>query len=566
MAQLKTVKLGEVVESKTNPRKTFDKEALADLTASIKEQGVLVPLIVRANASKKLEIIAGARRFRAAKAAGLKEIRVLVSSMTDAQALEAQVIENLQREDIHPMDEADGYRALMDRLKYDADQVADKVGKSASYVYQRLKLADLKGKARQSFIDGQLTAGHAILIARLSEKQQAQALEKCTMTEGGWQEPKRKYLIGVRDLSAWIAREIHRKLSAAPWKKDDAGLLRKAGPCSTCPKRAGNDPGLYEDVAGKDTCTDGACYALKMGAFIIRKRKELEDVGHKVVNLSRESWTNFKNVLSDRQWSKTKKPVEKLEDCGGLRKGIVVEGRDMGHVVDVCTKYGCRKKTHGWPSHTYGSGQASQSEKDWKKQHEAQQRREKVKREITRRTREDVYCRVIRLVSHLGKKEQQLLAACMGGFGFADGIDNCLDLKEVGLEGIPTGTPTSMKDFSKMNETQLARYMVATALASDIQEWGKAVHLEEAAKLYTVPMAKIEEHYKVVVKQEIKHAEQVKKWKARKASKKRSFDEPTCKACGCIEKKACPGGCSWVELNESTNVGLCSACAPPEKD
>jgi len=145
-------------ESKTNPRRHQDPAAFAELVKSVEQRGVLVPLLVRAIATHKddYEIVAGWRRYKAAQKVGVKELPVRIMPLTDIEVLEIQVIENLQREDVHPLDEARGYAVLMEKANYDVEGIAAKVGKSASYVYQRLKLTELIEPAKKSFLGGRV--------------------------------------------------------------------------------------------------------------------------------------------------------------------------------------------------------------------------------------------------------------------------------------------------------------------------------------------------------------------------------------------------------------------------
>lgn len=174
MAQeTKQVPLSQLRESPGNPRKLFGD--LAGLAASIKAQGILQPLVAR-EVDGHLELVFGHRRFRAAKLAGLKSVPVVVRALGDIEVAEAQLVENLQREDVHPLELASGYRALMDRgLK--AEQVASRVGVSESSVYAALKLLDLVPEAQKAFLSGRLEAAHARAVARVKgERLQLAAL------------------------------------------------------------------------------------------------------------------------------------------------------------------------------------------------------------------------------------------------------------------------------------------------------------------------------------------------------------------------------------------------------
>lgn len=167
--------LDRVIPSKTNPRHTFDQAKLAELTESVRRHGVLQPILVRPKGAG-FELVAGERRYRAAKAAGLAEVPASVRELSDVAVLELQVIENLQREDIHPLEEAQGYRRLLETKEYTVARIAERIGRSAVYVYDRVKLLKLTKEAQALFMDGKITAGHAVILARLKPADQKRAM------------------------------------------------------------------------------------------------------------------------------------------------------------------------------------------------------------------------------------------------------------------------------------------------------------------------------------------------------------------------------------------------------
>lgn len=207
------VPLARLVESSLNPRQHVDAQKLQDLAASVKGVGIIEPLVVRTGRQGKLEVVAGARRLRAAHIAKLAEVPVIVRELTDAEALEVMVIENNQREDVNALEEASGYQALMKaEPKYrDRAVLAQKIGRSESYVHQRMKLLELVPHAKQALLDNEITAGHAILIARLDQKTQPEALKRCF--EVDYSTPEReKHAISVRRLDGWIDENVRLKL------------------------------------------------------------------------------------------------------------------------------------------------------------------------------------------------------------------------------------------------------------------------------------------------------------------------------------------------------------------
>lgn len=337
-------------ESRTNPRRHFDERGMQELTESVRTHGVLVPLLIRPLEDEALyQIICGARRFRAAQAAQVPVIPARVRHMTDIQVLELQLVENLQREDVHPLDEATGYRALMDTAGYDAPGIAAKIGKSLSYVYGRLKLAELIPRAQKAFLDDTITAGHAILIARLQPINQTDAmaacLEKISVPSRKGHDHKISAACSVRELATWIERNIHLDLHAAPWKKDNANLVPEAGPCITCPKRTGFQPALFPDIAKKDTCTDPTCYQAKTEAFLTQRKQSLSTAKTSVLELSREyHYTGQRKTrgLGSNEWR------EATRACLTTAPGLIVEGPDIGASVIVCRNSKCKEHRQSW--------------------------------------------------------------------------------------------------------------------------------------------------------------------------------------------------------------------------
>ncbi len=168
--QVSSLRLAEIMPDKNQPRKHFDETALNELATSILEHGVLQPIVVRPVAPSGYSIIAGERRWRAARIAGLTEIPAIVRQLTDAQAMEIALIENLQREDLDPVEEAMGYRQLMDRCGYTQEAAAAKLGRSRSAVANSLRLLNLSEKTLELLRSGELSAGHAKAVLSLDSR------------------------------------------------------------------------------------------------------------------------------------------------------------------------------------------------------------------------------------------------------------------------------------------------------------------------------------------------------------------------------------------------------------
>ena len=161
--------LSEIVPNKYQPRKNFDEENLNDLTKSIKERGVIQPIIVRKSSSENLkyEIIAGERRWLAAKKAALHEIPVVVTEADDLKSLEFAIEENVQRHDLNPLEEAQGYKRLIDEFSYDQEKVSKFIGKSRSYITNSLRLLNLPQQVIRLVEEKKITAGHAKILVNL---------------------------------------------------------------------------------------------------------------------------------------------------------------------------------------------------------------------------------------------------------------------------------------------------------------------------------------------------------------------------------------------------------------
>ncbi len=158
--------LAEIVPNKYQPRKNFDEENLNDLVNSIKERGVIQPIIVRKSNSNnsKYEIIAGERRWLAAQKAGLHEIPVVVTDADDLKSLEFAIVENVQRHDLNPLEEAQGYKRLIDEFSYDQEKVSKFIGKSRSYITNSLRLLNLPAEVLKLVDEKKITAGHAKIL------------------------------------------------------------------------------------------------------------------------------------------------------------------------------------------------------------------------------------------------------------------------------------------------------------------------------------------------------------------------------------------------------------------
>lgn len=309
-----------IVASLTNPRKKFDEAKLAELAASIKGSGVHQPILVRVLPESRLadtfrdrkpgrplpthELVAGERRWRACQIADVAEIPCMVKPLTDHQVLEVQIIENLQRDDLSELEEAEGYAALAAATGISKDQIGERIGRSRTYVYGRLKLLELCPPAREALREGKLDASRALLIARIpNDKLQIKALKEfCAKDYAG------DSRMGYRAALAWIKQNVMLKLADARFDIADANLVPDVGNCTNCPKRTGFDPDLFADVDAPDLCTDTACYQSKQEAHTAvitakARARGLEVIeGKEALELKPNTWGDPKGLtnLDDR--------------------------------------------------------------------------------------------------------------------------------------------------------------------------------------------------------------------------------------------------------------------------
>jgi ParB/RepB/Spo0J family partition protein len=340
---LQMIPVDQVAPSPTNPRKYFDEGKLQELADSIIEHGLVEPILVRPlrrtttgaliggdigetlkawpglASNLYYELVAGERRWRATKLAGLTKIEAKVRDLDDQAALEIQMVENLQRDDLSPVEEADGYSAMLELKNedgtsvYTVDSLAARIGKkgkSKSYVYGRLKLRNLPAAALEALAKGDLPATVGELIGRLPSEKIRQEF---------WDEEFEGYgsewfeMPSFRDIKLEIERSYMRELKSAPFSQTDKKLLPEAGSCKDCPKRTGNNKAEYPD-ARADVCTDLPCYDRKVEAFNKRKLAEAAKAeGVRVLSPEEsQEWFGHVSMITS---AKTRDYIDLNEEC-----------------------------------------------------------------------------------------------------------------------------------------------------------------------------------------------------------------------------------------------------------
>lgn len=342
--RLDVIDLAHLRESPLNTRKHFDQAKLLELKASIEKSGILTPLLVRPNpkfqngSGPVYEIAAGHRRFRAGKLAGVASALCIVREMDDATFLEVLTIENLQREDVHPLEEAQGFKNLLTLDGYDIKKIATRVGKSESYVYDRMKLLQLIAPAQKLFLAHRFTLAHAILLARLSKDDQKRCLgldnEDGPMDGGMWEnEGDAHPPLGLDDPSGIV--------DAPPGEQvDDYGRLK---PRSVRELQAWidnhvrfskPDPSLPHLFAGTAANLEAARASEQKVIEISRDHMLKDDAKHPDGKRTYcvTSWSRADGQPEEQPWGDPK--PSKICEYSVL--GVVVAGRGRGESFQVC--------------------------------------------------------------------------------------------------------------------------------------------------------------------------------------------------------------------------------------
>ena len=455
-SEYQVIEIGKVHESKHNPRQHYDGPALEQLAESIKAVGIITPLLVRPN-GKGFELAAGHRRYRAAKLVGLEELPCTVREMSDQVFMEVLTIENLQREDVHPLDEATGYEALMAApYRMDVHKIAARVGKSVKYIYDRVKLLALSPPAQQFFWDGKIEAGHAILLARLSTDEQARVIGTKTRDfsdgglfqpcrglydeEGGYDDSEIKSC-SVRELEDYIKRHI--RFNA---KKADAFLYP-------------------ETVAQVAAAT--------------RDKRKIIEITHEYLASDQVRQAGDARVYGERAWKRAD-GKEQSKTCERSVLGVIASGPGHGEAFQVCiNKERCEihwgaeikareKRAKQTPAQRVASTQKETAAA--KKQQDAYQLREE-KRKVWEKHQDRILAAVVERVKKMDAKPTGYLAGLV-------------------VEHMRVGRGVAGLTRGKSHE-DLIRYMGACVLSERIDDWNAYEEFPKTAKYLGVDLSKI---------------------------------------------------------------------------
>jgi ParB/RepB/Spo0J family partition protein len=279
------VHVDEIDESPTNPRRRFDQDQLEQLAASIEEVGILQPVVLRPGPTdpKRFELVCGARRLRAARIAGLEIIPAVVRDLDDKAALEAQLVENNQRADVSPMEEARAFQALVE-MGDDPLSIADTIGRSSWYVDVRLRLLHLIEPLAELVDDGRIPLGGARKLAALSPEMQRQVADK-DLHPGTQENDGTPARWTLADVNRAI---LTRRIAGAPWPVDSVDFGGH-GACSGCRFRSSAQPDLWGFADDDERCLDDQCWKQKEAAYRAQVIAAAEAAGHPV----KEEWPSY---------------------------------------------------------------------------------------------------------------------------------------------------------------------------------------------------------------------------------------------------------------------------------
>lgn len=564
------VPLEMVLPSKGNRKiGQVDAQKLGDLVESVRAVGILQPLIVRPTLDPeqladldsscelpdpdRYEVVAGSRRLMAARQAGLAEVPVIVRDLTGEEAAEIQAIENLQREDLHPMDECAIFEFLL-KTGTRREELAARIGKSEGYIYNRLQLRNLVPEIGEMYRSGQLSSSLALLLAKYPPETQAEIVSSY------WFDPQELSELGAKRVEQDLLARFMLELDGAAFPKDDQELYPEAGACSSCPKRSGHVPGLFPELTGGQRCLDAACFGEKQQRFVAAQLD-----AHKGEKLAK--------IMGPGAYAKGRTavlPTDAYEEVKKRSKGaepaIVVDGKGAGRITYVRIAEWAKQQA---------SGAGDEKEREQKRRlRELTKRGKKVRSElvgtIKRRIEEvadDLPTEVVRLVAR---------RVLNGNFAAEKLIAQLYPLEERrkgGRQWDAYGGYRSESDrcLEAASRSQLWRIILYSFIAgqedfSASNYYGpqdSAVRLADAVGAPTRAFLQILDERDEIYGRRPRAG----RMKATEASEEEGMDAPAeiervCRVCGCTEDdcRRCAEKtgepCRWVEPD------LCSACAP----
>jgi ParB family transcriptional regulator, chromosome partitioning protein len=495
-SEYRDLPIAQLQESTTNPRRRFDASGLEELAASIRTHGVLEPLLVRVLDDGRYEVVVGARRLRGSRLAGREFVPSHIVQLSDAEAIEAQAIENLQREGIHPLEEALAYQNMLslDSSRYTVATIAERMGKNPSYITQRLRLTALVQPVANAFLGDQIGVGHALEIARLQQSEQERAFQAAfKQTWIGQRETR--LLLPVRELAAWIEQNILLELDSVPFDKNDESLVPEAGSCASCSKRTGYNTLLFGEAL-KDSCSDAACFNVKLGKFVeqqVAAKPNLVQISTSWVGSQDGGVLGRGRYVSLELGGKTgmrKAPLSPyLKPCPHMKDAIVAEGAERGQTVKVCAEPNCA---------VHFADRREPDTREVAKQRESR-RRELLKRNLEATIRHRIFAEVLKKVT-APLERSDLVLVLQTLLDKLNPVRKETLARRHKLGSAPGQLSTSSKVHAELvrllqhsDETALAKLLLETVLLDQVEQVStdEPEYLIRAAKQHRVDTGKV---------------------------------------------------------------------------
>lgn len=548
--QVEIVLVEDIRRSATNPRK-HNREPDPEFVESVRVHGVLQPVVVTF-VDDQYELVFGEMRWLACKIAGRKEIPAIVRTMEPDEIFEVQVIENSQRKDVHPLDESDAFAELVKR-GYPLQRIADRLGRPIAYVAQRLKLRELGKAGRAALDEERISLAVALQIARIpGDKLQAEALDEVAPEGRG--SDFREVMTSSAAAQA-IRERFMLKLVDAKFDRADPALVPKAGPCTTCPKRTGNQGELFSDVDSPDLCTDLACFRSKNDAWWKTAAVEAKKSGRTVLSEA-ESKKVFPNEyggtrgfepLDGEIYGPTGRNVKIKKLLGKDVETVLARNPHTGQVVDLVPRalvdkaLRAKKATTDEPTRA----KATPAEK-------AKLAREKLKKQAADIIYRRIATQAASQLSAMGHEAADavllpfLLPALMGGL-FGD--EETELLKRRGIVKPKTKAGHDWVEKRLLEEAATTGVAWTRGLLLELALIEEACGSFEHSKRVQALLKELDVDRKAIESQVLKEL---------KGGPSPKGEPGVCRECGCSEEVACNYGgkpCHWVEPD------LCSACA-----
>jgi ParB/RepB/Spo0J family partition protein len=599
-----TAHTDRLIPSLTNPRRTFEAGALEELGASIKEHGMISAIVARPKPHTRkehgdLEIVVGERRWRAATLIGLAVVPVDVRALTDAQVEELQHVENAQRADVPPLEEAESIVKLL--ASRSIEQLATKLGKSRNHVASRAKLFDLIPALKKQLIEGTLELGIALELSKYSPSIQTDAIEEFRI-DGT---PLHEYAdpITIAQVRRWL-EEQRTNLAAAPFDVKDATLVVSAGACAACPKRTGNQGDLFGEIHAKDDqCLDRDCFAAKADASY---RKKLEQNPSRVVPASDAAkmfrhgfldhdsgYLELDHVVTYDHKTKTQKtlrdalgdvevPTMLARNPKGERKGMpapvieLVQRADLAKILPKVKENWAKKAIKDEVVERTSHGSSRDDQEKWKERQQRTEREHKANKLALERT----ISAVVYKASKTKPTDEMIRVAVLGAIRMAWSETQKAMCESRGLEvkkknHAQDGETPLLELAKKSKGGELFAMILEIVMRRDTStNYGSRGDetVKNIAKAYKVNHAKLllaakkeiaEQHREAKARKQKR--EQSKKTKAGKALNKAVDEAPTkptagtCSKCGCTDTTPCMlegEPCAWANVDQT----ICSGC------